>query len=444
MPIKLHTVSIRKGAGEFELAETLRVSPEAKLCGAAGNLIRCLSVARGRSVLTDVDPASLTTERRINDLPVFHRMWFHPDGDCLAYTQKGKVGNPSTLFFVTAKGSLAAQATLPNAISEATAGPACWHIGCRNGRLYTYSLAGLCIWRRHVVRPRPNPYSLVAAFTGATEPPYLSVASSWPGPPVITESERIFLFSQFGHRRWRSTIPNPHIEQYDLCMPSYLPVPAQALQKLGIECRDRVPLGFVRLVFDSTVPTRSTSAPRSLFNKSIESFEEAAGETGEVVLARVDLMPGRSGSDEVIRSVATWYQRIAIGTTEGRVHVFDFERTLLMSFCVGRGPVSAIVADHRGLKATYCAGLLTTFEDNDINGCVKLPDYYANVAGHVAGVLVWRWNTVWFVNSRGRVIWKAEFSKVVRSVIPDDVGFTVLAGHLFSFRYLPSTERNSP
>ncbi|HWQ56352.1 MAG TPA: hypothetical protein VN442_21875 [Bryobacteraceae bacterium] len=142
-------------------------------------------------------------------------------------------------------------------------------------------------------------------------------------------------------------------------------------RKLGIEVRDRVPLGFVRLIFDSTVPTRSASAPRSLFNKSIQIFQEAAVETGDEVLARVDLMPGRSGSDEVIRSLATWYQWIAIGTTEGRVHVIDFEGRLLMSSCVGRGPVSALVADHRGLRAPYCAGLLTTFEDNDISGCCK-------------------------------------------------------------------------
>lgn len=195
----------------------------------------------------------------------------------------------------------------------------------------------------------------------------------------------------------------------------------QALQKLGMEVRDRIPIGFVRLVLDSTGPTTSASAPRSLFNTSIEIFQEASGGTGEEVLARVDLMPGRSG-----------------------VHFIDFERTTLMSSCVGRGPVSAIVADHRGLRATYGAGLLTAFEDNDISGCVKLSDYYANVAAHVAGVLVWRWNTVWFANSRGRVIWKAEFSKVVRSVIPNDVGFMVLAGHLFSFRYLLSTERRSP
>ncbi|HWQ57135.1 MAG TPA: hypothetical protein VN442_25840 [Bryobacteraceae bacterium] len=243
MPVKPCTVSIRKGAGDFELVETLRVSPEAKLCGSTGYLIRCLSVARGRSVLTDVDPTSLTIERRIDDLPVIHRMWFHPDGDCLAY--KEKVGSPSTLFFISRKGLLAAQATLPNAVSEAAAGPACWYIGCRDGRLYAYSPEGLCIWRRHVVRPRPNPYYLLAAFTGATEPPYLSVASSWPGPPVIAESERIFLFSEFGHRCWRSTIPNAHIAQYDICMPGYIPVPSEALQKLGIEFPDRVPLGFV-------------------------------------------------------------------------------------------------------------------------------------------------------------------------------------------------------
>ncbi|HWQ57134.1 MAG TPA: hypothetical protein VN442_25835 [Bryobacteraceae bacterium] len=197
------------------------------------------------------------------------------------------------------------------------------------------------------------------------------------------------------------------------------------------------------MTLDSSTQTSSASAPRSTFNKSIEVFQEAAGETGEDVLARVDLMPGRSGSDEVIRSLATWYQRIAMGTTEGRVHVFNVEGTLVMSVCVGHGPVSAIVADHRGLMATYCAGLLTTFKDNDISGCAKLPDYYASVAAHAGGLLVWRWHTVWFVNRRGRVVWKAEFSKAVRSVIPDDVGFTVLAGHLFSFRYLLSTERSS-
>lgn len=64
----------------------------------SGVVSKRMKLALRWSKSNDVDSASLATERRINDLPVFHRMWFHPDAnealDCRVYARAaaGRVG----------------------------------------------------------------------------------------------------------------------------------------------------------------------------------------------------------------------------------------------------------------------------------------------------------------------------------------------------------------
>src|SRR5689334_14696603 len=99
-------VLVMKGTERFELAHELRITPAPKLCGRSGRCLRCLSVRRGTSLLTDVDGASHVIERRTDQLPSMHRLWFHPSGACLGYRKSGRIGAPSELFFLNSSGVL--------------------------------------------------------------------------------------------------------------------------------------------------------------------------------------------------------------------------------------------------------------------------------------------------------------------------------------------------
>ena len=46
-------------------------------------------------------------------------------------------------------------------------------------------------------------------------------------------------------------------------------------------------------------------------------------------------------------------------------------------------------------------------------------------------LLAWRRQTVWQINRRGQVLWRAEFARHIRSVVCSSTGFHVLAGAIY-------------
>ncbi len=149
-PCVLPEWTISTGVETLQLAGHVRLSPAPKVGGPAGKQLRFLSVSRGESVITDVEPRSLAVTGRRTGLPTLQRMWFHPQGFCLGYTKPRGSSEPAELFFFNTRAQLTRQDYLSATVIEASAGTDQWFITCRNGRVYAFSLEGLPLWNNLV------------------------------------------------------------------------------------------------------------------------------------------------------------------------------------------------------------------------------------------------------------------------------------------------------
>ncbi len=199
-------VTTIKGGDQFIAAECVSISPQPKLGGDAGPLLRFLNVSRGQSIITDLEQGSLARKHRVTGMPLMHRMWFHHQGYSLGYTKKQKIGNPSELYFRGPDAKLRGACDLPDAVSEIASGQGQWYVGCRNGTLYAFSLDGSHLWRQ-IIPCRPvDTLSLTAAFTGADTSAFLRVEGGL-GGVVVAESDTFYAFDSFGQRWATFSVP---------------------------------------------------------------------------------------------------------------------------------------------------------------------------------------------------------------------------------------------
>jgi tetratricopeptide (TPR) repeat protein len=94
------------------------------------------------------------------------------DGRIIAYTRSGRVGDGITaLFFFDTSGQLLSQQRLPDVPSEVKAVAGRLYVGCRDGKLYAFSVDGRGLWSYRVpgseggyesVYSRPCPYYVAA------------------------------------------------------------------------------------------------------------------------------------------------------------------------------------------------------------------------------------------------------------------------------------------
>ena len=96
--------------------------------------------------------------------------------------------------------------------------------------------------------------------------------------------------------------------------------------------------------------------------------------------------------------------------------------------------VSELLVTTGGLRAAYCAGRLTLFDGGRISGSTEMPEHSAELGDCGVGVLAWQSNSVWVVESSGRVQVVAETDRPIRRVWGHSGGFYVLASELSSFQ----------
>ncbi len=404
---------VTKGGERFELLAEVRITPAAKRCRRSGDVLRCLSVSRGKSAVTDIDLAANTVERQVTDLPVMHWLLFHQSRFCLGYWKRAAAGNPTELFFFDTDANLVRNVRLPDAASEISQSPGMWYVGCRNGRVYAF-LTRLWCWR---VPCRPQRLS----------PAFPLIAASWRGV-VVGERTRFYLLDTSGSRLWRSEVPAS--SGLTASVPREILGRRSELDHLGtIDDPECVPAtGSLRLMLDTANPA-DAEANKPRFRGGLHL---PSSHTKDDIRVRVELWPA---SDDVITGTAMSHDRIAVGTSGAELYLFNMDATLLRTFIVGQSePVSRILLSPTGLTAAYCGGVLTMFEAERISGYVKLPPYYAEVVPCGDQVLVWSWKAAWLVDRQAHVLWKAEFSRPIGAVVPDELGFSVLAGPLFRFR----------
>jgi len=363
------------------------------------------------------------------------RIWFHPFPVCLGYRQKQRMGNPSELFFLDPERAAARRVHLPDAVSQLIPGRGpFWYIGCRNGTLYQFSSDGLNLWdwrmpagRRHGIPP------LVAPFLCATSQPYLHLAAS-SDQVVVAEGQCFYVLSSYGEERWRARIPGTRLGEIALPPPEEVPTRRSLLQKLRIEGpADSLRAGYLRLAL---APDANPSASRPQWMKPLVFYGDETSTVDDTGAAPVgvEFEIGEEGSGETITAVAAAEESVLVGSSEGMLYAFDRGGDLRKAFHLGDAPVSRISLGPHGHCWTYSGGRLTVVQGFQIAGAVQLPDYFMEMVPLGDDLLVWKAKECWVIGSDGRVLWRAEFARPIRSAVVDELGFWILAGPLYRFR----------
>jgi hypothetical protein len=200
--------AVRKGSDRFRFTEQVRITPAPSGCGMNRAFVRCWSRGRGKSVITDIERGSLVVDHQVV-YGVIHRIWLHPNAVCLGYTKRGRIEDPSELFFLEPSSGRAKQLELPDAVSEVVpgGGPE-WYVGCRNGVLYKFSTDGQMRWRWDLPSSKGRSFSSdFGLFRSYTHSPFLRVAAAF-DHVVVAEGNQLHQISFYGETQWETEIPS--------------------------------------------------------------------------------------------------------------------------------------------------------------------------------------------------------------------------------------------
>jgi hypothetical protein len=358
-------------------------------------------------------------------------------GPTLGYLKQNRIGHPTQLFFFDLNGRLLRQVELPDAISEVAQHAATWYIGCRDGRVYAHTTDGKRMWRWKWPHG-PQAPTIHGVTIGAPTPPSLSVAASGLGV-AVGERRLLYLLDHCGQKQWATAIPRHDLtyRRREMGEPCELPSQQDAHERLirnGAPLNVR-PAAYLRLALGQE---------EGLFGPAFTSMVECYGWSDERYLLRaaegaasdldnVKVQIGGELYGEVIATIAATDEEIAVGTSDGKVHVFDHEASLLKVTEVAWGPVSTLLVHQNEVRALYAEGLLGRWERGRVAAKVRLPDHRAELATDGEQFLVWKGKTAWLVDGDCRVVWKAEFANRVGSGLMADGRAWILAGRLRSF-----------
>lgn len=123
-----------------------------------------------------------------------------PDG-VVTYASSGVVGKGATLLrFLSLCGDQLASASLPDVPSEVAAAGTTVYAGCRDGKLYAFSLQGKLLWSYTVPGSKGPPASVYMRPC-----PYYVRAGA--AIVAFTSFDRVFALSPAGRLRWRWSVP---------------------------------------------------------------------------------------------------------------------------------------------------------------------------------------------------------------------------------------------
>ena len=416
---------LKKGGEDCIIAERIRLSPAPWLGGWVGKQLRFLSVSRGQSILTDVQPGSLALNRRVTGLPLMQRMWFSRHGHSLGYMKPRGSADLAELFFFDSEARLSSKQQLPAAVADASDGTEQWFVACRNGRVYGFSLDGVPLWNELVPNARRDQSTNGLPLFHHR----LHLAADGPALAIGGEQECHY-YAPSGQRLWTNTLPPP--PRLGRITITDIPTREDRLSRLGLPRttpEDRVRTGYVRLRLDTLL---NAGLMKQI---QVDDIEDAEAEVRPQADATVEIgFPGFAPGISVIRASRNV---IMAGTQDGLLHVFDGHGSLKRTFQVGETAVCDLLITPRGPKAASSAGRLTLFDAGRISASIEMPDYFAELGDCGSDVLAWQAKSVWLVKSSGRVQLVAETDRPIRGVWGHSGGFYVLAGELSSFQVRP-------
>ncbi|MCE5309382.1 MAG: DnaJ domain-containing protein [Acidobacteriales bacterium] len=401
-----------------------------KIVCSVGQHLRALAATSKGSVLTDLDPTTLSPIRQVRGLPNIHRLHLAPDGFSLGYTQRHAKGNPSELYFIDPELRLVRTVFAPNACTSFASHRGDWLVACRDGCVYCFSNRGHQRWAWRVPRE------------GHFEFAWLTVAAD---SDVILAAEGLYLYAltPHGHLLWDWELPNRHEQSQSLSIPvGGNRLNQTACRTLGISTQagpDEVRRAYrrmARLTHPDLNPGDPTAADR--FRAVHAAFEEVsqgvgAGEPDNVVRIQITLGVMYNGQPitAAITAVTVADGVIGIGTSEGEVYLCNLDGEVREYHKeLGRQSVASVLLRDGDLDAAYCSPRIYRFAGGTPWPSTDMPEFATHLVSHGTDVLAHGWKTLWLVDSSARVIGSLALDRKVDSVCAVDGASVVMAGRL--------------
>jgi len=427
--------SVRRGSTLFEPIFQTRLKLSIKDLELIGNTARCLLASKESSTLVDIDLVNGSEVRRIDNLPPLGDTWFTPDGRGIGTRRTGAIGQgPTLLTFIDAEGCVAAKSSVPDATSEIALGPDVWYVGCRNGLLYAFGFDGRQRWAWET--PGSRDYEENAYFRPC--PYFVASKQSF---AVVASMGNIFAVSPNGKTLWHATLPNERQTRWEFTIPlqrgrgneepyGILGLPLNAP-------RDQVKSAYRRLAL-ATHPDRNPGddAAADKFRLIQGAYERilaappASGASPAGITVSIEF-PGLGPTASFVAANAAG---VLVGSSQGRLYVFNGNGTLREARVLGDGAVRAALRPDGTVGAAWCSDALVFFKENKIVNAAEALDWPRALTMLGDDVVLWRGNEVKVLDADGHSLWSVEFSKSITGVAAHGGTLVCAAGVLTAFR----------
>jgi tetratricopeptide (TPR) repeat protein len=427
--------SVRRDSGLFEPIFQVRLKPAVKDLELVGPSARCLLSSKEASTLVDMDLASGAETRRVESLPLLGDTWFAPDGRGIGIRRTAAIGKgPTLLRFLGADGRVVGESSVPDATSEIALGPDLWYVGCRNGLLYAFGLDGKQRWIWET--PGSRDFDDNAYFRPC--PYYVASLQSF---AAVASMGNIYAVSVSGKTLWHAALPNEKQTRWEFTVPIDSGHGSQeAFRTLGLQLgasRDAVKSAYRRLAL-ATHPDRhpGDEDAASRFRAIQGAYERilaapaatAAGSAGITVSLEIQ------GLGPTASFLAANAAGVVVGSSQGRLYVFDSAGSLREARVLGDGPVRAAIRPDGTVGAAWCSDALLFFKSSRIVNATEALEWPRALTMLGDDVVLWRGNEVQVMDADGRLLWAAEFSKTITAVAAHDDTLVCAAGVLTGFR----------
>lgn len=427
--------SVRRGTTLFERIFQVRLKPPVKHLELVDNIARCLLASKESSTLVDIDLVSGLEVRRIDNLPLLGDTCFAPDGRGLGIRRTAAVGQgPTLLRFIGPDGRLTAESAVPDATSEIALGPDLWYVGCRDGCLYGFGFDGKQRWTWET--PGSKEYKESPYFRPC--PYYVASQRAF---AVVASMGNIYAVAPNGKTLWHAALPNEHQTRWEFTVPlSGGRGNDEPYRILGLPIdasRDQVKSAYRRLAL-ATHPDRNPGdgAAADRFRRVQGAYERIlAGQTaGAAGSGGITVSIEIQGFGPTASFIAANAAGVVVGSSQGRLYVFDANGSLREARVLGDGPVRAALRPDGTIGAAWYSDTLLFFKGNRIVNAAGTLDWPYGLVMFGDDVVSWRGSEVQLMDADGQRLWAVEFSKSISGVAAHGETLVCAAGVLAAFR----------
>lgn len=428
--------SIRRGSTLSDPVFQVRLKPAVKDLELVGQTARCLLASKEGSTLVDIDVTTGSEIHRIENLPLLGDTWFAPDGCGIGIRRTAAIGRgPTLLRFFGADGRITAESSVPDATSQIGLGGDLWYVGCRDGYMYAFGFDGKRRWAWET--PGTKDYTDNAYFRPC---PYFVTAG--PAFAVAASMGNIYAVSPTGETLWHATLPSEKQTRWEFTVPARGSGAGDqdAYRILGLRVdapQTEVKSAYRRLAL-ATHPDRNPG------NEDAAARFRTVQGAYERILAGPRTMGGRhdgvtisirlQGLGPTASFLAANAAGVAAGSSQGGLYVFDQRGRLREARVLGDGPVRAALRSDGTLGAAWCSDALLFVRGNTIVNAAEAREWPRGLTMLGDDVVLWRSNELRVMDSYGRLLWSADFSKPLTGIATHGDTLVCAAGVLAVFK----------